>query len=125
MTDAVATITDPYRRNLAPKQASQDGAFGFQDLLDVVNPLQHIPGLNLLYREVTGDTIKPPAAIAGGALFGGALGFAGALLSAAFEDLTGDGPLDTLVRGIAPRPHGVASNAYAQTSALAKDQIQR
>ena len=32
----------------------EDG-FDFWDVLDVINPLQHIPFVNTLYREMTGD----------------------------------------------------------------------
>lgn len=52
----------------------------FGDLIDVVNPLQHIPLLSNIYRKLTGDSIDPAIRIAGGALFGGPVG---AVLSAA------------------------------------------
>jgi microcompartment protein CcmL/EutN len=50
-----------------------DGA-SFKDVLDTVNPLQQLPGVGMLYRAGTGDTISPAAKIAGGALFGGPIG---------------------------------------------------
>jgi len=61
----------------APKPAS--GLFGadgftFGDLVDLVNPLQHIPVLGSYYRKWTGDDIAPAIRVAGGALFGGPLG---------------------------------------------------
>ena len=46
----------------------------FADLLDVVNPLQHIPVVSTVYRNLTGDTIKPIAQVAGGLLYGGPSG---------------------------------------------------
>ena len=48
----------------------------FLDLLDVINPLQHIPIISTLYRHLTGDELSPAARIAGGALFGGPIGAA-------------------------------------------------
>jgi hypothetical protein len=48
--------------------------FGFGDFLDMVNPLQHIPLVNSLYRAATGDTIKPISKMVGGVIFGGPLG---------------------------------------------------
>jgi hypothetical protein len=119
MTTETQLSIDPYRRTTlaAPNAASQD--FGFEDLLDVVNPLQHLPGIGWLYRELSGDMIKPPAAIAGGALFGGPLGFAGAILSAAFESLSGETPEGYLARLASPNEHGRAATAYARASALA------
>lgn len=59
-------------------------------LLDVINPLQHIPVVGSLYREITGDEISQAASIAGGALFGGPIGLASATANAIFEQASGD-----------------------------------
>lgn len=61
----------------APKTAGKtDKGFSFWDLVDIVNPLQHIPVVNNIYRNITGDEIGTVARIAGGALFGGVAGAA-------------------------------------------------
>ncbi|MGD9637621.1 MAG: hypothetical protein AB7U85_01010 [Alphaproteobacteria bacterium] len=61
----------------------ETSGFGFRDLIDIVNPLQHIPVISSVYRKVTGDEIGTVARIAGGGLYGGALGaFVGAAESA-------------------------------------------
>ena len=67
----------------------QDG-FTFLDLLDVINPLQHIPIISTLYRSISGDTIDPGAKIAGGPLFGGPLGAAFSSLDVAVKHRTGN-----------------------------------
>jgi hypothetical protein len=72
-----------------PSAVADDDGFGFDDLLDIVNPLQHIPLIGSLYREITGDDIGLPARLAGGALFGGAVGFLASLGTAAFEGIVG------------------------------------
>lgn len=46
----------------------------FGDLIDTLNPLQHIPVVAEAYRSMTGDGISPQARIAGGALWGGPVG---------------------------------------------------
>ena len=46
--------------------------------IDVLNPLQHIPGVGHLYRAVTGDEISPLARLAGGGLIAGPVGIAAA-----------------------------------------------
>ncbi len=51
----------------------EDG-FTFGDILDIINPLQHIPVVNSIYRKITGDVIAPSMQIAGDALFGGPIG---------------------------------------------------
>ena len=56
-----------------------DNSMGFADFLDVINPLQHIPVVSTLYRELTGDTMSEAARMAGGALWGGPAGVIGAL----------------------------------------------
>ena len=41
----------------APHQSS-DWDFSFHDLLDIVNPLQHLPVIGTIYRAITGDTYR-------------------------------------------------------------------
>ena len=59
------------------------------DLLDVVNPLHHIPVIATLYRQASGDDIDGAARILGGALFGGPVGMFSSALEHFFEESTG------------------------------------
>lgn len=52
----------------------EGGDFTFDDLLDVVNPLHHLPIIGYAYRSLTDDTISPHARVMGGMLFGGVVG---------------------------------------------------
>jgi hypothetical protein len=61
----------------------------FFDVLDVLNPLHHIPGISSLYRELSGDRIDPAARIAGGAAFGGLIGLGSSLANVVIEAITG------------------------------------
>lgn len=75
--------------------ADAEDEFGFWDIVDMVNPLQHVPIVNHLYRDITGDEIKPASKIVGGSLFGGIAGGAGALANVIVEyetsrDITGN-----------------------------------
>ncbi|MCF8495984.1 MAG: hypothetical protein K9G62_04870 [Alphaproteobacteria bacterium] len=63
--------------------------FTFADVLDMVNPLQHIPVVGHFYRAFTGDTIKPAGKLIGGAVFGGALGAATGALNIILQAETG------------------------------------
>ncbi|WP_114086551.1 hypothetical protein [Thalassospira profundimaris] len=67
-----------------------DDGFDFGDIIDVINPLQHIPVVGALYRELTGDQMGNGARIVGGGLFGGVFGLAGAAVDAAVEGFTGE-----------------------------------
>ena len=83
------------RRDWKPQADSRDfhpfgdDGFTIDDVIDVVNPLQHIPLVSTVYRWLTGDTISPAAELAGGALYGGAVGFASAAATIALDGLTG------------------------------------
>jgi len=70
-------------------QPAADEGFSFWDFLDVINPLQHIPVVNTIYREMTGDEIKAPAKLIGSAILGGPVGLAAAMVDTAIEDSTG------------------------------------
>ncbi|MGZ9108874.1 MAG: hypothetical protein ACXW4B_08660 [Micavibrio sp.] len=63
--------------------------FGFGDLVDIVNPLQHLPIIGAVYREITGDQIRPSSEIIGGAVFGGMVGAAGSLANVILREETG------------------------------------
>ena len=76
--------TSPLTTNGAAKDSS-----GFADLLDVINPLQHIPIVNNFYRNFTGDQIKPFARIAGAGIFGGGIGAAAATANVFLEAQSG------------------------------------
>ena len=51
----------------------------FKDVLDVINPLQHIPIVSTIYRNVTGDTMNDVPKFLGSALFSGPVGLITAL----------------------------------------------
>lgn len=63
--------------------------FGFDDFIDMINPLQHIPIVSSIYRAVTGDEIAPGARMVGGALLGGVVGMAASAANVMFEQATG------------------------------------
>lgn len=67
----------------------QGDDFHFTDIIDMVNPLQHIPLVNTAYREFTGDDIRPVSRLIGGAVFGGPLGAAASMVNIAVENETG------------------------------------
>ncbi|WP_417669145.1 hypothetical protein [Roseibium sp.] len=82
LVDGIGSVTsDPephtsvvVARQTADKSTTHDAPLGFGDLLDIINPLQHIPGVAEVYRAVTGDQMSDGARYAGNALYGLALG---------------------------------------------------
>ena len=81
----------------APETDAGDGGFqpfgkegfSFFDLVDVINPLQHIPLIGTAYRELTGDTLDPLPRIAGSTLFFGPVGAAFAGANVMLEEMSG------------------------------------
>lgn len=66
----------------------EDG-FTFGDILDVINPLHHLPFIGSVYRKISEDQIAPAAQLAGGALYGGGIGAAVAGANLALKNATG------------------------------------
>lgn len=74
-----------------------DGESFFDHILDVVNPLQHLPLIGTLYRALTGDKMGPVEKIMGDTLYGGLWGAVSSVASVAFEGITGKSPEDTVL----------------------------
>jgi hypothetical protein len=84
----------------------------FHDLLEIVNPLQHLPIVGTLYRAITHDTIGTVEKIAGDALYGGMWGAVGSVADVAFEAATGKdfgATVLALITGIGDKPTAVAT----------------
>jgi hypothetical protein len=90
VTSSTESITVTAPSPAAPKSHFWDGAeFGFTDILAVINPLQHIPIVGMIYRAVTGDTIGNVARVVGDGLYGGLLGLASGVVDVASLETTG------------------------------------
>lgn len=68
---------------------TKDDEFSFGDVIDMINPLQHLPVIGTLYRKFTGDTIKPMSDIIGGAIFGGPVGAVASTMNVVVKSTTG------------------------------------
>lgn len=66
----------------------KDG-LNFRDIIDLINPLQHIPIVGRIYRAITNDDIAPAIRVAGGSLFGGPMGAAFAAAGLAIDKAGG------------------------------------
>lgn len=82
---ALQTTAQPQTSEVRPSaKPAEDAEFTFDDLIDIINPLQHLPIVSTIYRAITGDEITPHARALGGGLYGGPLGVlsAGAMMAA-------------------------------------------
>jgi hypothetical protein len=75
--------------------ASLDGAGVFDEVIDVINPLQHIPFVSQLYQAIANDPISVGAKVIGGGLFGGAIGAASSAVTAMVEGINGESLITT------------------------------
>jgi hypothetical protein len=94
----------------------------FEDILDIVNPLQHLPVVGTLYRAMTGDKMDTLPKIAGDTLYGGLWGAVGSLADTAFEAITGKDFGATVLALITgsedEKPVALAQNIPAAKAAL-------
>jgi hypothetical protein len=68
----------------------QKGGDGFADMLEMINPLQHLPVVAHFYRNETGSDIPDVAKIIGAGLFGGVLAAAGSAAVSLIEAVSGE-----------------------------------
>jgi hypothetical protein len=104
----------------AAAQTATGSSFSFHDLLDIVNPLQHLPVVGTLYRAITGDSIGKFEKVAGDTLYGGVWGAVSSVADLAFEAVTGKDLGDTVLALVSGKrdikPTAVADNQAAPAS---------
>lgn len=94
------------------------GNYSFKDVIDVINPLHHVPVVGTVYRKLTGDTLHPASRIIGGSIYGGPIGAISSTLSGISEMRSGQDvnevALGFVTGNSAPTNHTykVASHAY-------------
>ena len=86
----------------------------FDDLVDTLNPLQHIPGVASIYREVTGDEISGHAQVAGSTLYGGPIGMLAGAMQAAMTEESGKNMVDTIAASFAGDESGAGTGQAQQ-----------
>jgi hypothetical protein len=71
---------------LGPEEAIPiPGELTFDDMLQGLNPLHHVPGVGMIYRAVTGAEIHPAMRVLGAGIAGGPLGMVLAGVMSAIE----------------------------------------
>ena len=101
----------------------RDG-FTFWDLVDIINPLQHIPVISSIYRAITGDEIDPGSRIAGGTLFGGPIGAAASVANVIVEHNTGKDLGEHVMALLGDDQSPEIATAAISTQAAPKNQIE-
>jgi len=91
--------------------------FTFDDFIDIINPLQHLPLVSTIYRAITGDTIKPAMRILGDIGYGGPTGFLSSCAQVLFEAIFGDDVGGTVISMITGEDKKSPAPQTAQTPA--------
>jgi hypothetical protein len=103
--------------------AEGDDSPSFWDLVDVINPLQHIPVVNKIYQELTGDKIGVGARLAGSTLFGGPIGLIASAINCAIEEKTGKDAGGHLMAMFRDDSTASSTLAEAKPAAVAPQQV--
>lgn len=117
-TAPISGVSAPLKLTIHPLPKGAQGTFlsgtdnapSFKDVLDTINPLQHIPIVSSLYQSMTGDVPSTGASLAGGALFGGPLGFAAALFNTILKSATGADLEGNIMAAIEGKPTPESQN---------------
>lgn len=86
--ETTMAYADPGTRIENEPQGNGD-SYEFHDVVDVINPLHHLPIVGMVYRGLTGDTLHPMSQIIGGALYGGPIGAVTGTINAISQVQTG------------------------------------
>jgi hypothetical protein len=81
----------------AKAESGEEKESFFHHILDIINPLQHLPIIGTIYRAATGERLDPVEKIGGSALYGGLWGAVTAVADVAFEAITGKSVEDTVM----------------------------
>ncbi len=93
-------------------------SLSFGELLDIVNPLHHLPIVGNVYRELTDDKISAVARVSGGLLYGGPLGGAVSLANAAIEEHAGEDIASAVASGVSSKTYSFDDES--RTAGLSK-----
>ncbi len=96
-----------------------EGGPSFRDVLDAVNPLNHIPIVSTIYQRAVGHQPSTASNLAGGALLGGPIGFMASLASEIFTSAIGVGPMESAYAAIT----GDGAQQVAQVAANVPEQL--
>ena len=103
MVQAVAGIRAADTSGVGPcslAEANRSADIGWRDVVDALNPLEHLPFVSTLFDEMTGHKPSSGSQLAGGTLLGGPIGFVASLVNVVFQGETGQGVGGTMVAAL-------------------------
>jgi hypothetical protein len=98
-----------------------DGKSFFENVLDIVNPLEHLPVVSTIYHAITGNQSGDVEKVAGDTLYGGVIGLVSSLADTAFEKITGKDFGDTMLAMVGIGGDGDKNTALASNTKKTPD----
>jgi hypothetical protein len=101
-----------------PSGIWETGSFSFWDIVDAINPLQHIPVISTIYRKLTGDEMGYASRIAGDTLYSGIFGslisgLASAVVNVFVDATTGKDIGEHMMAAVEPQTVPAATRQHA------------
>ncbi len=130
VTGADDVSVDTRRYTQFDRSLSDTGVMdaSFDDFVDTINPLQHIPVLSSLYRYATDETISPAARVIGDMAYSGPLGLvsvavsgAASLVNCVVEGMTGKDILGTVATALLDDNDVSGSTQYAAAESTTEE----
>lgn len=120
--EVAAQVASDTSRTVAEKVAApaksfkfwENDSFGFGDVIDIVNPLQHLPIVATFYRNLTGDQIGAAPRVIGGAVWGRVGGLIAGAVNSVVEWFTGKDVGDHLYAALFGPPKGAPAALAAK-----------
>jgi hypothetical protein len=122
--DINASASKPTKVEKPEKSFSlwENSKIGFGDLVDIINPLQHIPIIATIYRNRTGDTLGFASRVIGGALWGRIGGFVTGAINGVVDWMTGKDIGDHIYAAFFGKSGGAQRNTtFAKSDRLPSD----
>jgi hypothetical protein len=123
---AEAVAVQPLKADVQPLKAEvekptgiwETESFSFWDVVDAINPLQHIPVISTIYRKLTGDEMGYASRIAGDTLYSGIFGsllsgLASAVVNVFVDATTGKDIGEHMMAAVEPQPVPAATRQHA------------
>ena len=98
--------------------------FSFHDLLDAINPLQHLPVIGTVYRWLTGDEPGNVARVVGDGLYGGPISVGVSLFNVFTQDKQGHDLGEQALTAMFGAGHDKGSTAVASAQPATRTDVQ-
>lgn len=119
----VMAVTAPASDDARQRSTNESSGSGlsFRDVLDAINPLNHIPIVSDIFESATEHQPSTFARLVGGTLFGGPIGFVASLAGVIYRGESGQSPIQSAYAALTGESAS-SQVAFAETAPGEQDQ---